>query len=344
MSHHLDSPEARSDARLNITDYYVFPGQTGTVFAIDVNPSIAGPDAPMGFHPEGKYEFRIDGDGDLIPELIYRLTFGERGDAGQQSVELRRLTGADIDDELAAGTLLAQGVTGTTITTEDGLKLWAGPAHDPFFLDADVLHAVGDAFAAGTRVDLSNWTPATAKNAPFASNNLNAIVLEVPDEDLRAIAPEGRINSWALSSLATDAGGWHPINRVGLPMIPPLFAQHDGDLGDRLNHADPTDDHKLFGEHFAQAVAAVVGAYGTAADPLAYGRTVAEKLLPNVLPYTIGTPAVLGFASWNGRSLTDSAPDVMFSLATNTALTTAVTMDSVPFKPTTTFPYVPVIG
>jgi hypothetical protein len=110
MSHHLDSPEARSDARLNITDYYVFRGETGTVFAIDVNPSIAGPDAPKGFHPEGKYEFRIDGDGDLIPELIYRLTFGERDDAGQQSVELRRLTGADIDDELAAGTLLAQGV------------------------------------------------------------------------------------------------------------------------------------------------------------------------------------------------------------------------------------------
>jgi hypothetical protein len=340
MSHHLDSPEARSDARLDITDLYVFPGQTGTVFALDVNPSIAGPDAPKGFHPDGKYEFRIDGDGDLIPELIYRLTFGGAGEDGRQGVELRRLTGPDD----AAGTLLGRGVTGTTITTEDGLKLWAGPAHDPFFLDADVLHAVGDAFAAGTRVDLADWTPATAKNAPFGTITLNSIVLEVPDTELLAVAPDGRINAWALSSLATDAGGWHPINRVGLPMIPPLFAQHDGDLGDRLNHADPVDDVKLFGEHFAQAVAAVVGAYGTAADPLAYGQAVADKLLPNVLPYTIGSPAVLGFAGWNGRSLIDSAPDVMFSLATNTALTTAVTKDSVPFKPTTTFPYVPVTG
>jgi len=36
---------------LDITDYYVFRGQTGTVFALNVDPSIAGPNAPRGFHP-----------------------------------------------------------------------------------------------------------------------------------------------------------------------------------------------------------------------------------------------------------------------------------------------------
>ena len=51
MSHHLDSPQARADVRLDITDYYVFRGQTGTVFALNVDPSIAGPNAPRGFHP-----------------------------------------------------------------------------------------------------------------------------------------------------------------------------------------------------------------------------------------------------------------------------------------------------
>ena len=48
----------------------------------------------------------------------------------------------------------------------------------------------------------------------------------------------------------------------------------------------------------------------------------AHKLLPNVLPYTVGTQAVFGYGLWNGRSQTDCAPDVMFSLATNTALST----------------------
>jgi hypothetical protein len=341
MSHHLDSPQARADARLNITDYFVFRGETGTVFLINVNPSLAGPDAPKGFHPEGKYEFRIDGDGDLIPELTYRITFGEVDGSGRQSVELRRLTAAD---DAAAGTVLAQGETGAAITAEGGLRLWAGPAHDPFYLDAVVLHAIGDAFANGTRADLSNWSPATAKNAPFADDDLYSVVLEVPDRDLLSIAPDGRIGSWSLSSLATDAGGWHLINRVGIPMIQPIFAQHDDHLADHLNTPDPTHDRKLFGDRLADAVAAVVGAYGTAEDPKAYGRAVADKILPNVLPYTVGTAAVFGFGYWNGRSLMDSAPDIMFSLTTNTAFTTAVTKDSVPFKPTSTFPYVPVIG
>ena len=222
------------------------------------------------------------------------------------------------------------------------MKLWAGPAHDPFFLDGEVLHAVGDAFHAGTRVNLSAWSPAAAKNAPFGSDEVYSIVLEVPDAELLAVATDGRIDSWALTVLATDAGGWHPIDRAGLPMIHPLFAQHDGQLGNQLNAAAPAEDRKLFGDRFARAIATVVSAYGTAADPELYGRAVADKLLPNVLPYTVGTQAVFGYGLWNGRSLTDSAPDVMFSLATNTALSTAVTKESVPFKPAGTFPYVPV--
>jgi hypothetical protein len=42
MSHHLDSPLARQDIRLDITDLYVFRGETGTVFAINVCHSIFG--------------------------------------------------------------------------------------------------------------------------------------------------------------------------------------------------------------------------------------------------------------------------------------------------------------
>ena len=47
-----------------------------------------------------------------------------------------------------------------------------------------------------------------------------------------------------------------------------------------LHH--PGKDRKLFGDHFAQAIAKVVSAYGTAADSELYGRAVADKLLPNI--------------------------------------------------------------
>ena len=42
-----------------------------------------------------------------------------------------------------------------------------------------------------------------------------------------------------------------------------------------------------------------------------------------MLPYTVGTPAAFGFVEWNGRSLTDNAPDVMFSIAANTPIRVA---------------------
>jgi hypothetical protein len=42
MSHHLDSPIARQDIRLDITDLYVFRGEAGTVLVINVCHSIFG--------------------------------------------------------------------------------------------------------------------------------------------------------------------------------------------------------------------------------------------------------------------------------------------------------------
>jgi hypothetical protein len=52
MSHHLDSDLGRQDNRLDLTDQFVFHGQTGTAFVMDVNSSVAGPEAPPGFHPD----------------------------------------------------------------------------------------------------------------------------------------------------------------------------------------------------------------------------------------------------------------------------------------------------
>jgi len=60
-----------------------------------------------------------------------------------------------------------------------------------------------------------------------------------------------------------------------------------------------------------------------------------------ILPYEVGTPAVFGFAQWNGRSLTDNAPDVMFSIAANTSVSLGIGKQSVTSKPSKIFPYVP---
>lgn len=191
-------------------------------------------------------------------------------------------------------------------------------------------------------MNLSGWDPARAKN-PFAGQTVYSIVLEVPDQELLAAsAGNRRVGIWAVSTLATDAGGWRSINRVGLPMIHPLFTQFNEDLGNRLNAGVPGDDFATHGERIKKAVAGVVAAYGTAEDPQAYAETVAHRFCPNILPYAIGTPAVFGFAGWNGRSLTDNAPDVMFSFAANTPIRLGIGKESVTSKPSRSFPYVPV--
>jgi hypothetical protein len=341
MSHHLDSPIARQDIRLDITDLYVFRGQAGTVFVINVCHSIFGPVPAPGYHPEGMYEFKVDLNGDAIEDITYRITFDERDKHGKQSYVVRCIRGADAVDPHAPGKVVAQGTTGETVATASGLRVWAGKAGDPFWIEPDVLHAVGHAFQDGTVVNLAGWDPSRAKNL-FAGHTVYSIVLEVPDGELLAGAGDKRrIGVWAVTTLATDAGGWRSINRVGLPMIHPLFTQFNEDLGNRLNAGRPSDDFATYGEAVTKAIAGVVSAYGNAEDPKAYAEKVAHRFFPNLLPYEVGTTAVFGFAEWNGRSLTDNAPDVMFSTAANTPVRLGIGKESVASKPSRTFPYVP---
>jgi hypothetical protein len=287
------------------------------------------------------YEFKADLNGDAVEDITYRLTFNERDQHGKQSYVVRCITGAAAVDPHVPGRVVAQGVTGKSVTTPSGLRVWAGKAGDPFWIEPDVLHAVGHAFQDGTTVNLSGWDPSRAKNL-FAGHTVYSIVLEVPNGELLAGAGDKRrIGVWAVSTLATDAGGWRSINRVGLPMIPPLFTQYNEDLGNRLNAGRPSDDFATYGEAVTEAIAGVVSAIGTAEDPKAYAEKVAHRFFPNILPYEVGTPAVFGFAEWNGRSLTDNAPDVMFSIATNTPVRLGIGKESVTSKPSATFPYVP---
>ncbi|MFE9328393.1 DUF4331 family protein [Nocardia sp. NPDC052278] len=341
MSHHLDSPIARQDVRLDITDLYVFRGESGTVLVMNVCHSLAGDIPVPGYHPEGMYEFKIDLDGDAVEDLTYRIVFGERNSTGMQRFTVRRLDGAEATDPFAAGTVVADGETDIETIGVGGLRVWAGQAGDPFWIEPDVLHAVGHAFQDGTRIDLGTWTPAKATNL-FAGHTVFSIVLELPDQALLAHDEAGlRIGVWAIASLATDAGGWRSINRVGLPMMHPLFTQYNEQLGDSLNAGTPTQDLEKYGDQLTKEIAAVVAAYGTAGDPHDYATRLVQRMLPNMLPYTVGTAATFGFLTWNGRCLTDNAPDVMFSIAANTPVSLGIGVESVSSKPRLTFPYVP---
>ena len=342
MSHHLDSPIARQDIRLDITDLYLFRGQTGTVFVINVCHSIFGPIPAPGYHPEGMYEFKVDLNGDAVEDITYRITFSERDKDGKQSYVVRCIQGAEAVRSACARQRHRSGRHRTRRSSRHPACM-CGPVRPVTRsgLNPMCFTQLGHAFQDGTTVNLAGWDPGRAKNL-FAGHSVHSIVLEVPDSELLSGAGGGRrIGVWAVSTLATDAGGWRSINRVGLPMIHPLFTQFNEDLGNRLNAGRPSDDFATYGEAVIRSIADAVTANGTAEDPQAYAERVAHRFFPNILPYEVGTPAVFGFAEWNGRSLTDNAPNVMFSIAANTPISLGIDKESVTSKPSKTFPYVP---
>ena len=318
MSHHLDTPLAAKNGQLFIDDLYVFPGERGTVFVMDVNSDITGVYAKPGFHPEARYEFKVHVDGEDTETLTYRVSFAEPDDDGRQGLRLHALAGDAAREDAADGELLLEGRTGETTAAADGTRIWAGRIRDSFYIDLSLLAVINGAIAKGTAADLSDWRPQQAQNS-FTGTTVESIVLEVPHDHAR-LRPGAGIGVWCATRLATDAGGWRQVNRGGYPMMWPIFWPTDTDFSNPANTRHPSQDVAADGEHIAAHVAAVVAATGTSADPDGYGQAVARQLLPDVLPYQVGTPASFGFAVRNGRSLADNAPEVMLSLVTNTAV------------------------
>ncbi|MBY8881052.1 DUF4331 family protein [Actinacidiphila acidipaludis] len=336
MSHHLDTPLAAQNGQLYIDDLYVFPADTGTVLVMDVNSDITGVHAQPGFHPEARYEFKVHVDGAEVETLTYRISFGEPDGDGRQEFRLHSLTADDARDDSAEGQRELRGRTGETAEA-GGLRLWAGRVADPFYIDLSLLAVVNAAIAKGTAVDLSDWRPGEAKNS-FAGTSVETIVLEVPHEQAQ-LRPGTRIGVWCATKLATDAGGWRQINRAGHPMMWPIFWPGDTDFSNPANTRHPSEDRAAACQAIADQVAAVVAASGTSDDPEGYGRTVAESLFPDVLPYTVATPATYGFTTRNGRTLSDNAPEVMLSLVTNTAVPSGLRPAVARSQRTPAFPY-----
>ncbi|WP_433466968.1 DUF4331 family protein [Spirillospora sp. CA-128828] len=330
MSHHLDSPLARQDPRLDISDVYVFRGGTGTVFVMNVNPLSGG----GGFHPEARYEFRIDTDGDAVEDRTYVLTFADRDPDGDQAFEVHRIDGAAARFRDSAGTVIAQGRTRQELIGTGGARVWAGPAADPFYINGAAVGAVKEAVANGTPVDFAAVDHGHATNL-FAGTNVGAIVLEIPDSAFDV----AEIGFWGTTALATDAGGWRQINRCATPLVNTIFHPDDSQRASDYNTTHPTEDRLLYGPLVSDVVTKVVAAMRTNDDPRAHAQQVVDTIFPDILRYRIGTPANFGFAVRNGRGLTEPSPEVMFALVLNKAVPLGIDAGSAAGVPGPDFPY-----
>lgn len=333
MSHHLDTPEAAERGQLFLDDLFVFDGEQGTVFVMDVNSTVTGEHASPDFWPGARYELHVHTDGVEQESLVFRIVFGEP-EAGGQSVRLEAVTGAGDD---SASELLLEGRTGEAVTAGD-LRLWAGRAKDPFFFDLSLLEPISSAVTGGSDPDLSGWDPAQAENT-FGDTTVASIVLEVP-HDFTGLAPGTRTAVWAATTLSDGEGGFRQINRAGLPMMWPIFWPDDTDFSNPANSRHPSQDVAADRDRFAQMLTASAKAADAVGDPEAFGQQVADQLFPDVLSFEIGTPAQFGAEVRNGRSFVDNAPQVMLSLVTGTQVDAGLTAEVAAPNRTSSFPYV----
>ncbi len=337
MSHHLDTPLAAQTGQLYLDDLYVFPGPGSTVFIMDVNSNVNGLHSEPGFHPEARYEFKVHLDGAAFETLTWRVSFAEPDTDGQQALRLHTLTGEQAREDSAAGELVLEGRTGQAAAA-GGARLWAGRIADSFYIDLSLLAIINGAVATGPRrtcPDGSRKAPRTASPAASSTRSCSRSPTQHPQ-----LRPGARTGVWAATKLATDAGGWRQINRAGHPMMWPIFWPNDTDFTNPANTRHPSEDVSAAAKYIGEQIAALVAAAGTSDDPAGYGQAVARDLFPDVLPYVVGTPAVYGFAGFNGRTRADNAPEAMLSLVTNMAVPSGLKPSVAKDQRNASFPYV----
>jgi hypothetical protein len=324
MSHHFDNPNAKDDPRLNVNDYYLFSGGQGrTVMAMTVNPD-AGLSAPETLRDEGLYAFRFDLNGDYVEEVTFKFRFSEASHgAGDdhthtQAYEILRATGPEAASG-AAGELIAKGNTEEIVESPGGVKAFVGLAPDLFAGDGVAINRFKAEF-----YQHNKFAPAEFQNHQniFGKRNVTAIVLEIPT----TMIGRGGVRSWATSSLYGHAPE-RQVSRWGWPLFTHAFLLPNIELSEEFNRGIPSEDVARFGAHVEDIVKRMTILAKSSGDPAEYARQLAAKLLPNVLPYELGTPAAFDFAAVNGRALSDDVMDVILTQMTNSALADGVSPD-----------------
>jgi hypothetical protein len=311
MSNHFSADKLKfpgDDRRLDLTDVFVFQASDGagqhhgfphrhhpgtTVLIMDSNPTSAPPPIPAPvtgpeFYPGAVYRINIDTDGDNHADVSFTFEFSEY-ENGQQTGTLRYATGAQARELEPSGEVLSAHIPVSFDGMAEpvhagGIRVFAGLRSDPFFADVEgALHGFV-------------WTG----HDDFADNNVDSIVLEVPNDMLGSPV----IGVWASISRRSN-GVLEQMDRGGNPTINP-FINPDGEKN-VFNSRQPADDVANYLEAWS-AILQTAGGYTPE-----QARAAALQVLPDILHFDSTRPATYP----NGRVPTDDVYSLRFAWLTN---------------------------
>jgi hypothetical protein len=285
----------------DINDVYVFQGANAsrTVLAMTTNPAINLFGGHFGTNV--RYQINVDKNGDAVQDLAYVVRFGAANASGAQSYSVTRYSGINART-LANGVAWGSGSTGGNGigTARDGTMVFAGVRSDPFFFD--LTGFLGSVKGVGT--DCLGCDPSDF----FVRLNTNAIVIEVPDDQLATnIGVWGRTSYW-------NGSAWIKADQMGRPAINTVFNGTGADKN-AFNATEPAQQRTALNGRFRSNIIDTLEHLG-GYDPATAGA-IANLLLPDVITYDTTTRAV---GPLNGRALTDDVIDAELSIVTKGAI------------------------
>jgi len=366
---HLDAPgltppPGGDGIGTDLTDIYAFQSPADvskTVLIMNVNglttddlANPPGPDRAFGTkvplvqgNPNVSYYFRVDSNGDAVPDVNIQVRFGQLRTDGAQQMRVKILGSSEDENEIEfEGRSTGFGQAAVVNSGPLGIKAFAGRRDDPFFFNLvgflNVLDIGGQSFVGCGAADSHPETDT------FKGQNVSSIVLELPSALLRG-GGDSSIGVWATTNV-----GDSQIDRMGRPAINTVFIPNNPFPPDRVadgkpskkttfNHGQPSTDVASWTGEVVDTLQTTFslndagGALGGTDDPADDPGKIsglAAVLLPDILTVDVSSPA--GFL--NGRKPADDVIDAELGLITEGFVTTdCVGSNDVAFP--STFPY-----
>lgn len=320
-SHHFESPLAKQYPEYDLTDLYVFDAETPrrTVFIMDMNPTTKA-DGKPAFGNNGVYSFHIASNREMTGTGLTITAHVEGDDFVVGIVERANPAVGSLGNEVGRVRIGSEG------TLKNGIRVWTGAVKDPFVGNAEGISKFNQEFD-GSKLDLAAFDRGQDF---FRTLNSSAIVMEVPNE---LLPPQ--IAVFATSAMY-NVDKWEQINRLAHPLITHLFIHNNlMEVSEHVGHRPDRDATRKYALSANVLKATVLD--GKMKDPVTYADKIADRLLPDLLMYRVGTKAAYTVDSTNGRRPSDDGMDVVLSLFVGRTVTDhANTFDRHPKS----FPYV----
>lgn len=297
--HHFETQLAQEHPEYDMTDVYVFrakePGKTVVIMCC--NPTTKAGEAAFG--KSGLYNFHAGFDRETKSGITFTFKFDG------QKMHLGRIDNAN-PTLGTQGEVTSSGALGDTVICPSGIRWWVGPIREAFCGNAIGLSAFKEA------VDKGEYKPelfnnGDQANALFHGKYVSAIVMEIPNKLLGS-----KIHYYATSAWY-DHDHWHQVNRIAHVLLPHLYLETP-EHNKAENEGRPVTDSER-----RKWVLATIEKYHKAAgykDAAERSEKISHIIMPDVVPYVVGTEANYGIAWINGRKLSDDAMDTALELLT----------------------------